>query len=193
MATKYLDLAGLSYFIEKLKNRQVAGLGLSAEDFSAEFKSQLSALHSRLASFDPASVASASSFNSLKQSVDGLAAIINSDDRTDGDKIINKLNEVFTFLSTISSDQKLSSILAGKADKATTIAGYGITDAAIVDGTITLGTASIRPLTQHQSLDAYATKSYTNSELAKKANSADIVALTNAEIDSAIVGTTVKP
>ena len=39
-----------------------------------------------------------------------------------------------------------------KADKATTLAGYGITDAKIVDGTITLGTATITPLTQHQDI-----------------------------------------
>ena len=41
---------------------------------------------------------------------------------------------------------------AGKADSATTLDGYGITDAKIVDGTITLGTATITPLTQHQDI-----------------------------------------
>ena len=41
---------------------------------------------------------------------------------------------------------------ANKADKATTLAGYGITDAKIVNGTITLGTATITPLTQHQNI-----------------------------------------
>ena len=41
---------------------------------------------------------------------------------------------------------------ANKADKATTLAGYGITDAKIVDGTITLGTATITPLTRHQDI-----------------------------------------
>lgn len=41
---------------------------------------------------------------------------------------------------------------ANKADKATTLAGYGITDAKIVDGKITLGTATITPLTQHQNI-----------------------------------------
>ena len=41
---------------------------------------------------------------------------------------------------------------ANKADKATTLAGYGITDAKIVDGTITLGSATITPLTQHQDI-----------------------------------------
>ena len=41
---------------------------------------------------------------------------------------------------------------ANKADKAITLDGYGITDAKIVDGTITLGTATITPLTQHQDI-----------------------------------------
>ena len=41
---------------------------------------------------------------------------------------------------------------ANKADKATTLAGYGITDAKIVDGTITLGTATITPLTRQQDI-----------------------------------------
>lgn len=39
-----------------------------------------------------------------------------------------------------------------KADKATTLAGYGITDAKISAGTITLGTATITPLTAHQAI-----------------------------------------
>lgn len=54
-----------------------------------------------------------------------------------------------------------ASDLTNKADKATTLAGYGITDAKIVSGTITLGSQSITPLTQHQDLsgieDALAT------------------------------------
>lgn len=40
----------------------------------------------------------------------------------------------------------------GKADKATTLAGYGITDAKIASGTITLGSDSITPLTSHQTV-----------------------------------------
>lgn len=44
------------------------------------------------------------------------------------------------------------------ATKATTLAGYGITDAKIEDGVITLGTQTITPLTEHQSLANYYTK-----------------------------------
>lgn len=40
----------------------------------------------------------------------------------------------------------------------TTLSGYGITDAKIEDGVITLGANTITPLTEHQSLADYATK-----------------------------------
>lgn len=49
----------------------------------------------------------------------------------------------------------VSALDAAKAAKATTLAGYGITDAKIENGVITLGGSSITPLTSHQSLDAY--------------------------------------
>lgn len=42
--------------------------------------------------------------------------------------------------------------ISGKADSATTLAGYGITDAYISSGTITLGSNSITPLTSHQDI-----------------------------------------
>jgi len=42
--------------------------------------------------------------------------------------------------------------IANKADKATTLAGYGITDANINNGVITLGGNSITPLTSHQDI-----------------------------------------
>ena len=45
--------------------------------------------------------------------------------------------------------------ISGKANKATTLAGYGITDAKIENGVITLGKATITPLTAHQSLAGY--------------------------------------
>lgn len=49
--------------------------------------------------------------------------------------------------------------ISGKADKATTLAGYGITDAKIANGVITLGSSTITPITSHQSLSNYYTKS----------------------------------
>ena len=47
----------------------------------------------------------------------------------------------------------------------TTLSGYGITDAKIADGVITLGANSITPLTSHQSLANYYTKSEVNSHI----------------------------
>lgn len=46
--------------------------------------------------------------------------------------------------------------LAGKADKAGTLEGYGITDAKILNGEIILGGNKIKPLTQYQDLSGYA-------------------------------------
>jgi len=67
--------------------------------------------------------------------------------------IQNATNGVYTTLNT------------AKADKATTLAGYGITDAKIQDGVITLGGNTITPLTQHQSLDAYSTTEQMNTAI----------------------------
>ena len=47
----------------------------------------------------------------------------------------------------------------------TTLSGYGITDAKISNGVITLGDNSITPLTNHQSLANYYTKSEVNSQI----------------------------
>lgn len=200
MATqKFLDYAGVEHLIGKLKTRQFAGMGLSTEDFTSELKDQLVALNAKLETFDPNSVASDATLTTLQSKVDGLAAIINSGNTDDGDKVINKLNEVFAFLADLSSDSKLKAIVDGKADKATTLAGYGITDAKIENGTVSIGGKSITPLTEHQSLAAYAKTADVNTELAKcakteametalagKLNTSDIVAITNSEIDSVI-------
>lgn len=186
MATKFLDYACLEHIIGKLKNRQFNGMGLSKEDFTTELKGQLAALQAKLADFDPTSVSTNANLEALQSKVNGLAAIINSEETADGDKVVNKLNEVFAFLAELSSDDKLKALLDGKADKSTTLAGYGIADAKIADGTITLGAQSIKPLTEHQSLEAYATTSAMNSALEGKLNSADITAVTTAEIDALI-------
>lgn len=50
--------------------------------------------------------------------------------------------------TVITSHQDIS----GKADAATTLAGYGITDAKIENGVITLGSNTITPLTSHQDI-----------------------------------------
>lgn len=63
--------------------------------------------------------------------------------------------------ATIAFSSATKTALDGKANTATTLAGYGITDAKIADGTITLGSTTITPLTQHQSLGNYATTATT--------------------------------
>lgn len=186
MATKYLDYAGLTHIINKLKTRDFNGQGLSKEDFTTELKTQLTALNTKLKDFDPSGVATDTNLSALQTKVDGLVAIINQEGTADGDKIINKLNEVFAFLAGVSSDDKLNAILSEKADKSTTLEGYGITDAKIEDGTVTLGAQSITPLTEHQSLAAYAKTSDMNAALAGKLDSSDVTAITNAEIDALI-------
>lgn len=48
---------------------------------------------------------------------------------SDTDTIINKWSELETFLAGLAETDDLATILSGKANKATTLAGYGITDA----------------------------------------------------------------
>lgn len=62
----------------------------------------------------------------------------------------------------------LVNAVTNKADKATTLAGYGITDAKIEGGKITLGNQTITPLTQHQSLANYLTTAAASSTYATK-------------------------
>jgi hypothetical protein len=57
--------------------------------------------------------------------------------------------------------------ISGKADKATTLEGYKITDAKIENGVITLGKNTITPLTSHQSLAAYATTEWVTNNFNK--------------------------
>lgn len=61
-------------------------------------------------------------------------------------------------------DATVKTALDKKADKATTIAGYGITDAKIEGGVITLGEQTITPITEHQSLTNYYQKTETYSQ-----------------------------
>ena len=74
--------------------------------------------------------------------------------------------EVLTYNSTLgkwTNGTGVSTAWANITGKPTTIAGYGITDAHITNGTITLGSASITPIT---SLTGYATKKWVTGVLA---------------------------
>lgn len=73
-------------------------------------------------------------------------------------------------LSPYAKTADVNTALGKKADVATTLKGYGITDAKIAGGVITLGANTITPLTQHQSLAAYAKSADVDSTYAKKAD-----------------------
>lgn len=93
--------------------------------------------------------------------------------------------------------------IAKKADKATTLAGYGITDAKIENGVIKLGNSTIKPLTEHQDVSGkvdkvegknLSTNDYTDADkeavgkIGDKLNAADVVSITDTEIDAIIAG-----
>lgn len=56
-----------------------------------------------------------------------------------------------------------STNFANKANKATTLSGYGITDAKIANGVITLGSNTITPLTSHQDISGKSNTNHTHS------------------------------
>lgn len=86
-------------------------------------------------------------------------------------------------------DSKTSSIdLSIYAKKSTTLSGYGITDANISDGTITIGNNSITPLTEHQDLSAYLTSADASNTYAKKTDIPSAVT-----VDSALSSTSTNP
>ena len=94
-----------------------------------------------------------------------LVIVFNTD--SGKDPISIPISDIFNADNYYTKDEtsgatEIANALNGKADAATTISGYGITDAKIVNGTITLGEASITPLTSHQSLDDYYKKSETS-------------------------------
>ena len=77
-------------------------------------------------------------------------------DQTGLERLVSNIKANFTTSTQVGT--AIDAKIANKADKAATLAGYGITDAKISDGVITLGTETITPLTSHQSLDNYYTK-----------------------------------
>ncbi len=107
---------------------------------------------------------------------DSLANVATSGSYED---LLNKPNipesaVVDTALSSTSTNavqnKAIYTAVSAKADKATTLLGYGITDAKIANGVITLGGNTITPITSHQSLSAYAKLT----DLAPYAKSADL-------------------
>jgi hypothetical protein len=70
--------------------------------------------------------------------------------------------------------------ISGKADSSTTIAGYGITDAKIEGGVITLGNAAITQLTAITSGDITTALGYTPMDNARQFTSSDITDFSSA-------------
>lgn len=84
-----------------------------------------------------------------------------TDDKTAEEVLDDRLTGYYTKSETNALSTSFRSGLqpAGNYQtKQTTLAGYGITDAKIQNGVITLGSNTITPLTAHQSLAAYAKK-----------------------------------
>lgn len=61
-------------------------------------------------------------------------------------------NQVTKYIYTFSKLESYNMTWAAISDKPTTLSGYGITDAKIANGVITLGSNSITPLTSHQTM-----------------------------------------
>ncbi len=72
------------------------------------------------------------------------------------DAVTNTATDV---AATSNAVRKAYNLANSKQDPATTLAGYGITDAKIESGVITLGSNTITPLTQHQDISGKADKS----------------------------------
>jgi predicted secreted protein len=89
-----------------------------------------------------------------------------------GYSVINTPADTSTTSTYIANTGWVNTKLNNKADKATTLDGYGITDAKISNGTITLGSNSITPLTSHLTVDSALSSTSTNPVQNKVINSA---------------------
>lgn len=145
MADKFIKLAQLSHFYDKTKEVFVAkeaGKKLSTNDYTTSEKTKLAGLSNYTLP-----IASASALGGIK---------IGSNLSISADGVLSATQGAVD--------------LSPYAKKATTLAGYGITDAKISNGIITLGAASIKPLTAHQSLADYAKTADIASTYATKAS-----------------------
>lgn len=96
MATKYLDLTGLQTLLNKLFAREFKGLGLSTNDFTNAMKAKLESL------------SSPEDLTALAAKVASLEALV----AADSDGVINKFNEIVSFLAGLGDDKTLNSLLA---------------------------------------------------------------------------------
>lgn len=75
------------------------------------------------------------------------------------------------YSTTAQMNAAIQSAIANKADRATTLAGYGITDAGISNGTIFIGGNSITPLTVHQDISGKANRTEVVTSVVQSGNS----------------------
>ena len=132
------------YPSEKLVHSKISQL---ATDFNRQLGSKADANANNITEAYVASWKTKLGVSDLETSVAGK-----QDTLTAGDNISidgNKISVTGVYTST-----QVDGLLANKADKSTTLAGYGITDANISDGTITLGENSITPLTANSTIPA---------------------------------------
>ena len=154
--------AAMTALIAKLNSlfvRKESGKGLSTNDYTTAEKTKLAGVADGANKYVlPAASATA---------LGGVKAGTNVTIAEDGtiSAIQGKVD-----LSPYAKTADMNTALGKKADKATTLAGYGIKDATIANGVITLGANSITPLTQHQSLAAYAKSEDVEKTFAKKSD-----------------------
>ena len=132
------------YPSEKLVHSKISQL---ATDFNRQLGSKADANANNITEAYVASWKTKLGVSDLETSVAGK-----QDTLTAGDNISidgNKISVTGVYTST-----QVDGLLANKANKSTTLAGYGITDANISDGTITLGENSITPLTANSTIPA---------------------------------------
>lgn len=154
--------AAMTALIAKLNSlfvRKETGKGLSTNDYTSAEKAKLAGVAAGANNYVlPAPTAS---------TIGGVKACNNVTISEDG--TISAI-QGYVDLSPYAKTADVNTALGKKADVATTLKGYGITDAKIAGGVITLGANTITPLTQHQSLAAYAKSADVDSTYAKKAD-----------------------
>lgn len=179
---KFLNYAGLEHVVELLVSHGFkGGMGLSQENFTTELKAKYDAL---------VAASSVEDLTALFNRVTALEALIEAD----SDQAINKFNEIVEFLAGI---QPGSDTLAAKlADIATQIADakkagtdatsalntYKTSNDAAVAAAKKAGTDAASSLETYKTSNDAAVKALQDGKL----NASDLVAITNAEIDTLV-------
>ena len=132
------------YPSEKLVHTKISQI---ATDFNQQLSSKADANANNITETYVASWKSKLGVSDLESSVSNKQDILTAGDNISIDG--NKISVTGVYTST-----QVDGLLANKANKSTTLAGYGITDANISDGTITLGENSITPLTANSTIPA---------------------------------------